>query len=328
MATAKHRQAIAPNGSSPICRAMDDSLTNRRAKPVQGLRRNAGAPEIFDAHRQAALRLRAFRRHRGSDGADFLLQRAAEDLADRVALVSRRFDRVLEFFGHTGVTAERLSGLSNVRSVERLETLPGSDIEVSPDDLDPLPLAQGHYNLIVAPLCLHMFNDLPGVLVQLRRALAPDGLLLANLPAAGTLGELRDSLLTSETNVRGGAAMRINPFAELQELTGLLQRTGYTLPVGDVEELVVRHNSPLNLMRDLRAMGQTSAAPSKAPSLNRSILAAVEADYGMRYADPDGRLRASFNLVSLSGWSPHESQQKPLAPGSAKTSLTEVLGKR
>lgn len=274
-----------------------------------------------------AHRVRAFARHTHGDGADFLLERAAEDIADRVALVSRQFDRALEFFGHTGLTARRLSALPNVGHVDRLESIGTPDILVTPEQLNALPLEAGRYNLIVAPLCLHMMDDLPGILVQLRRALAPDGLMLAILPGGGTLGELRHSLLTAETDVRGGAAMRLHPMAELQELTGLLQRTGYTLPVGDVDEVVVRYGSPLSLMKDLRAMGQTNALASSAPPLTRRIVAQMAQAYGANYADADGRLRASFNLVSLSGWSHHESQQKPLAPGSAKTSLTSVLGK-
>lgn len=274
--------------------------------------------------------MRAFKRHKPGDGADFLLERAADDIADRVSLVSRQFDNVLEVFGHNGITADRLRGLPNVGRVERLESVGAPDILVTPDEFNALPLAAGRYQLIVAPLCLHMFDDLPGILVQLRRALAPDGLLLANLPGAGTLAELRDALLMAETDVRGGAAMRLNPMAELQELTGLLQRTGFALPVGDVDEIVVRYGSPMGLMQDLRAMGQGNAlADSQAgrrPMMNREILARMSVLYGENYSDTDLRLRASFNVVSLSGWAPHESQQKPLAPGSAKTSLASVLG--
>ncbi|MEM1366010.1 MAG: methyltransferase domain-containing protein [Pseudomonadota bacterium] len=305
--------ALAPDTSTSICEAM----TEMPASPP--------IPKIFDPARQHAQRSRAWARHRPGDGSDFLLARAAEDLADRVALVSREFDRTLEFFGHTGLTAQRLRQLPNVGAVDRMESVGKPDFRVTPDQFNTLPLKASHYNLIVAPLCLHMFDDLPGILVQLRRALVPDGLLLAALPAVGTLLELRTALLRAETDIRGGAALRMNPYAELQELTGLLQRTGYALPVGDVDEVMVRYKSPLGLMRDLRAMGQGNALSGPRPPLTRALLQRASDIYEKENADQDGRLRASFNMVSLSGWAPHESQQKPLKPGSAKTSLTSVL---
>jgi SAM-dependent methyltransferase len=278
----------------------------------------ASVPQIFDPARRAKLQARAERQ--SVENADFLLKWAAQDFVDRISLVSREFNKPLELFGHTGFVARELAKLPNVASIAQLKL---TDVKSTALDLGP----ESH-DLIIAPLGLHMIDDLPGTLAQIQRALMPDGLFLALLPAADTLHELRTSLLQAETDIRGGAAMRVLPFAQLQDLTGLLQRTGFTLPVGDVESLTVRYSNTLSLMRDLRAMGQGNFLHGPVPPLNREIVARTEAIYRERYADEDGRLRATFNFVSLSGWSPHSSQQKPLAPGSAQTSLTDVLKPR
>jgi SAM-dependent methyltransferase len=182
------------------------------------------------------------------------------------------------------------------------------------------------YNLVLAPLFLHLVNDLPGSLIRMRRALKPDGLLLAAIPGAGTLQELNDVLLETEQRLYGGASPRVVPFGEVRAIGGLLQRAGFSLPVADVENYTVRYDSLFGLMADLKAMGQGNplTARSMRPVSRQFFLEAARI-YSERYPDPDGRIRATFSIIFLSGWSPHESQQKPRKPGSAKIRLEDAL---
>lgn len=195
--------------------------------------------------------------------------------------------------------------------------------------LDPeqLPFADGMFDLIVSPLALHWVNDLPGALIQLRRALKPDGLMLASMFGGQTLHELRLSLLEAESELTGGAGPRVAPFADLADVAGLLQRAGFALPGADRDVIVVRYAEPMRLLGDLRAMGQTAALAQRSPrGLSRRILARAFEIYRARFADPDGRVRATFEILNLTGWAPHESQQQPLKPGSAKLRLADALG--
>jgi hypothetical protein len=178
----------------------------------------------------------------------------------------------------------------------------------------------------VSLLSLHEENDLPGLLIQIRRALAPDGLFLGVMAGSGTLSELRECLLAAETEIYGGASPRIIPFADVRDAGALLQRAGFALPVADVETVTVRYDTAFGLLADLRAMGAANAllARSRKP-VSRRFLARVAQLYAERHSDPDGRVRATFNLVWLSGWSPAASQQKPLKPGSAQVSLARIL---
>jgi hypothetical protein len=173
---------------------------------------------------------------------------------------------------------------------------------------------------------LHWVNDLPGALIQLRLALKPDGLLLASLFGGDTLSELRLSLIEAESELTGGAGPRVSPFADLQDIAGLLQRAGYALPTADRDIVTVQYGEPMRLLGDLRAMGETSALRERNPrALSRRILARAFDIYRERYADKDNRIRATFEILTATGWSPHESQQKPLKPGSAKTRLADAL---
>jgi trans-aconitate methyltransferase len=192
--------------------------------------------------------------------------------------------------------------------------------------IEHLPLEPQSQNLVVSPLSLHLTNDTPGTLIQIRRALKPDGLFMAAIPGAGTLQELRDVLLSTEAEMSGGASPRVIPFADVRDVGALLQRAGFALPVTDTETYTVRYDSILPLMRDLRAMGMANPmmGRSKRP-LNRSFLMRAAQLYAERYSDPDGRIRATFSIIFVSGWAPHESQQKPLRPGSAKTRLADAL---
>lgn len=253
--------------------------------------------------------------------AAFLHERVAADLADRLEAIPRPFPRVLAV-GGGGLFSEE------IRSRPELSARIGSILETDLDFIDPehLPFAPGSFELIVSPLALHWINDLPGALIQLRLALKPDGLLLASLFGGDTLHELRLSLIEAESELTGGAGPRVSPFADLQDIASLLQRAGFALPAADRDVVTVRYGEPMRLLADLRAMGETSALRERNPrALSRRILARAFAIYRERYADEDNRVRASFEILTATGWSPHESQQKPLKPGSAKARLADAL---
>jgi SAM-dependent methyltransferase len=216
--------------------------------------------------------------------------------------------------------------------------LPGQDREEAGDhaaavglrvvaDEEALPFADNTLDLVVSGLSLQAVNDLPGVLAQIRRALKPDGLFLAALLGGDTLAELRQSFAMAESELDGGVSPRVSPFADLRDLGALLQRAGFALPVTDVDRITVRYATPLGLLHDLRRMGAANplAERRRVPLRRATLMRAMEV-YAARFADPDGRVRASFDVMWLSGWSPHESQQKPLRPGSAKKRLADALG--
>lgn len=256
--------------------------------------------------------------------ASFLLERVAADLADRLEAVPRPFARVL-VLGGFGLFSEEL------RARPELSARIGQIIETGWEDIDPehLPFAARSFDLIVSLLALHWVNDLPGALIQLRLALKPDGLLLASIFGGETLHELRLCLIEAESELTGGAGPRVAPFAALQDVAGLLQRAGYALPAADRDVITVRYADPMRLLSDLRAMGETAALTQRSPrGLSRRILARAFEIYRARFAEPDGRVRATFEILTATGWAPHESQQKPLRPGSAKTRLADALGTR
>jgi SAM-dependent methyltransferase len=196
-------------------------------------------------------------------------------------------------------------------------------------DEEALPFGDAVFDLVVSALSLQFVNDLPGALVQIRRALKPDSLFVAALIGGETLPELRQAFAAAESEIEGGVSPRVAPFADLRDLGALLQRAGFALPVTDVDRLTVRYDSVFALMHDLRRMGATNALVDRrrAP-LKRATLMRMVQIYAERFADADGRLRATFEIVWLSGWAPHPSQQQPLRPGSAKTRLAEALGTR
>ena len=267
---------------------------------------------------------------RGAAGyADFLLRRAVDDLDDRLAAVLRPFALALDVGTPTPAAVERLRGTGRAATVLRLaphaEAAPAGLTAVG--DEEALPFAGERFDLVVSLLALHAANDLPGALIQIRRALKPDGLFIGCLLGGDTLTELRQAFAQAESELEGGASPRVAPFADLRDLGGLLQRAGFALPVTDVDPFRVRYADPFGLMRDLRAMGFANALGERRRTpLRRATLLAAAAAYAERFADPDGRVRATFELVWLSGWAPHESQQKPLQPGSAKARLADALG--
>ena len=194
-------------------------------------------------------------------------------------------------------------------------------------DEEALPFADGSLDLVVSALALQFVNDLPGTLIQIRRALKPDGLLLAAMIGGDSLSELREAFAEAESEIEGGISPRVSPFADIRDLGGLLQRAGFALPVIDSDRLTVRYDTPLALMRDLRAMGATNILNERRRTpLKRATLRRMMEIYADRFADADGRLRATFEIVWLTGWAPHDSQQKPLKPGSAAQRLADALG--
>jgi SAM-dependent methyltransferase len=282
---------------------------------------------IFDEALAARRRERAMRQSEPS--AAFLLERAAQELADRLSVVERRFETAVELHGATGIAAAEAGSTGKVEAIRRIETssiFASSHAEIEQAPLGDVPLAPNSVNLVLSPLALHLVNDLPGALFRIRHALKPDGLMLAAIPGAGTLQELRDVLLATEEELTGGASPRVIPFADVRDIGGLLQRAGFALPVIDAETFTVRYDSLFPLMRDLRAMGMTNplAGRSRRPVTKAFFLRAAEI-YAERYSDPDGRIRATFSIVYASGWAPHESQPKPLKPGSAKVRLADAL---
>jgi SAM-dependent methyltransferase len=274
----------------------------------------SACPTIFD---RGLLRLRQ-QRARALGPATFLLDRVASELGERLAVVLRRFDRAADLGTLTDAVRRVLVESGKVGTM--------ADVII---DEEALPFADGSLDLVVSALSLQFVNDLPGTLVQIRRALKPDGLFMAALIGGDTLTELREAFAQAESEIEGGASPRVAPFAGLRELGALLQRAGFALPVVDSDRLTVRYKTVLDLMRDLRRMGATNVlAERRRTPLKRTTLFRVAEIYAERFADPDGRLRATFEIVWLSGWAPHESQQKPLKPGSASQRLADALGTR
>lgn len=262
-------------------------------------------------------------------GADFLMRRTAEDLADRLGAVERRFGTAAVLFCQTPAAAEMLAESGKVTDIVRVEMdtaflIGGGTGLIAP--FETVPFEPESLDLAVSLLSLQAMNDIPGMLIQIRRALRPDGLFLGAFAGSGTLFELRESLLAAETELYGGASPRVVPFTDVRDAGALLQRAGLALPVADVETVTVRYPNLFGLMADLRAMGETSALTdrSRRPG-SRKLFARAAEIYAERFSDPDGRVRASFSIVWMSGWAPDASQQKPLKPGSAKVSLKTIL---
>lgn len=262
--------------------------------------------------------------------ATFLLDHVATELSERLSAVLRQFDIAVDLGTPTDAVRREIAGIGKTGTI--VAVFPGaphldhSGLHVAADE-EALPFADGSLDLVVSGLALQFVNDLPGTLIQIRRALKPDGLLLAALIGGESLSELRAAFAAAESEVEGGISPRVAPFADVRELGALLQRAGFALPVVDSERLVVRYDSALALMHDLRRMGATNVLSERQHTpLKRATLERLETIYAERFADADGRIRASFEIVWLSGWAPHASQQKPLKPGSAARRLADALG--
>jgi len=269
------------------------------------------APILFD---RALLRARLDRAQRGGP-ATFLLDRVREDFEERLQAVTRNFRDVADIW--TPGELLRKPVADRFQSITR----------VDPDQSEALPVQPASLDLAVSALAFQFVNDLPGVLTQIRRALRPDGLLLAAMIGGDSLTELRQSFAAAEAECEGGVSPRVAPFADLRDLGALMQRAGFALPVIDSDRVIVRYATPFGLMADLRRMGATNALTERrrTPMRRKTLLRMAEI-YAARFGDPDGKVRATFEIVWLSGWAPDASQQKPLKPGSARTRLADALG--
>ncbi len=268
--------------------------------------------------------LRAGHRH-------FLRDHVVDDMLDRLSAIRRTFSTALELGGGGAfrqavaqLAAEPAAQFNWMTSLDL--TAGGASWGVVGDE-ERLPFADQSFDLVVSPLNLHSVNDLVGALVQIRRSLQLDGLFLAAMLGGASLRELRECLYRAETELTGGAGFRIAPTADAMDMAGVMQRAGFALPVTDRDRLTVRYADPFRLFQDLRAMGETAAMTerTRAPLARRVLLAAL-ADYQQRHADADGKLIATFDIIWITGWAPHSSQQKPLRPGAAQTRLADALG--
>jgi SAM-dependent methyltransferase len=284
-------------------------------------------PRVFD---RGLLRQR--QRRAVARGAEtFLLDRVADELADRLSTVMRAFPLAVDLGTPTSAVRDALAGKSGILTLVRAAPFrdPGDRNGQIVADEEALPFSDASLDLVVSALSLHFVNDLPGTLIQVRRALKPDGLFLAALLGGETLTELRASFAAAEAEIEDGVSPRVAPFPDLRDMGALMQRAGFALPVTDVERVTVRYASPFALMADLRRMAATNALVERRRTpLRRATLMRMAEIYAARFADPDGRVRATFEIIWLSGWAPHASQQKPLAPGSATQRLADALGTR
>ncbi|MBT6093522.1 MAG: methyltransferase domain-containing protein [Rhodospirillaceae bacterium] len=286
---------------------------------------------------------RAVRQHRDRAAADltahdFLFAETAERLADRLDDVKRAFPLALDLGCHGGELSRALNSRGGIETLacadlsERMAKQAGTPalgpslaLALAADE-EALPFAAASLDLVLSNLSLHWVNDLPGALVQIRQALKPDGLFLASMLGGATLHELRTALYEAEIEVEGGLSPRFSPFADVRDLGNLLQRAGFALPVADFETITVSYETPLKLLRDLRGMGETNANSERRRTFSRraTLFKAMEI-YMDRFAGPDGRVPASFEVITMTAWAPAPDQPKPLAPGSGATPLGDAV---
>ncbi len=295
--------------------------------------------QVFDRRIHRLRRMRAagiFAEH------DFLLTEVAEQLTDRLQDINRHFPLALDLGTHTGILTRSLLSTGKasrviatdfahnfIRDVAGKTPHINSDTIAVETDEEALPFAAQSFDLITSALSLHWVNDLPGALFQIRNCLKPDGLFMAAILGGETLKELRDAFLEAEVAIEGGVSPRVSPFTDVRLAGGLLQRAGFALPVVDVDTITVTYTDAFALMRDLQGMGETNVHLERRRGFTRrrTLVAMAEA-YHARHAFPDGRIPATFQIIYLTGWAPHDSQQKPLRPGSAKMRLADALGVR
>jgi SAM-dependent methyltransferase len=286
---------------------------------------------IFD---RALHRKRLDRAAKGYAEADFLQRRAAFDVAERLEPIMRDFSLAIVLSARGGAFRQALAESSAAQRVGLLIEADLSAAMLAPRpgprlalDEERLPFAAESLDLIVSTLGLHWTNDVVGALIQIRHALKPDGLFIGAFLGGATLTELRQSLVTAEDEILGGAGSRVSPFADSRDAAGLLHRAGFALPVADVDRVNVTYAHPLKLLADLRQMGETNVLADRHPrALTRTLLARASAIYVERFGDAEGRVPATFEIITLTGWAPHASQQQPLQPGSAKMRLADALG--
>ncbi|WP_341760328.1 methyltransferase domain-containing protein [Candidatus Endowatersipora endosymbiont of Watersipora subatra] len=286
---------------------------------------------MFDRSRHLARLARA--KNIFDNGHDFLIRETVKDMIERLSLVQRPFEGAIALFGRSSFLFEAMKECHQISTVIRIEDIFSienlavrTEKSIKTSSPDRIILPENSADLIISPLTLHWASDLPGALIQLQRILRPDGLLLATLPGPGTLSELRESLLIAESEIYGRAVNRMDRFTDIRDAGALLQRAGFALPVADQYWVTVRYNQVMDLIRDLRRFAATFHLKNISnPCLTQEIMEKLMLVYRDRFSDLDGRIRASFSIISLSGWGPHESQQKPLKPGSAQFRLSDIL---
>lgn len=281
---------------------------------------NPGPPQIFD--RKLIANHRQRRTHARTD---FITQMVIDDLMERLAPIMRPFSKALIIGPDARLLPEKGVSASGVFTFERGATLVKAD-DFAVLDPENLHLPETDYDLIVSLLDIQFINDVPGFLSRINQHLAPDGLMLAAALGGATLSELRAAWLEADTSIKGGAFVRVAPFIDVRDAGGLLQRAGFALPVTDIEHHTVRYASPLSLMQELQNLGASNPLSERPRTFTtKTMLGAAMAAYQAGAGDEDGRVRATLEIVWMSGWAKHESQQKPLKPGSAQISLTKVL---
>jgi SAM-dependent methyltransferase len=265
---------------------------------------------------------------------DFLINEVAERLVDRLDDFSRPFADIAVLGSHSGQIGALLASRPHARHIVQSDLSPvmaaaaraHAGVPSVAADEEFLPWADQSFDLLISNLVLHGVNDLPGALAQIRRTLRPDGVFLASMFGGETLHELREVMMAAEIEMVGGASPRVSPMADVRALGNLLQRAGFALPVADSETITVRYETPFKLFDDLRGMAESQALNAGAKNfLRRDTLSRAAALYADRYAGDDGRVAATFEIVTLTAWAPHESQPKPLRPGSATTKLADFL---
>ena len=287
---------------------------------------------VFDRH---ILKLRRDRAASRASEFNFLFAETADRLADRLEDTTRSFPRAVDLGCHSGELAQILAASSRVETLHQADIsyryakaardLNGRSSMVADEEF--LPFAEGSLDLILSNLSLHWVNDLPGMLLQARRALKPDGLFLASMLGGETLKDLREALMTAEAEEEGGVSPRVSPFVDVKDAGALLQRSGFALPVVDADDITIDYPDALKLMRDLSGMGESNIVAKRSKKFTkRSTLARAAAIYHERHGREDDRVHAKFQVIYLTGWAPDESQPKPLRRGSGQVSLVDFLG--
>ena len=276
------------------------------------------------------IRQRRARAAAGYGGFDFLKRLVADEIAERLLDSNRAFETGVDMGSHSGqlraplLATGRLARLIHTDSVEALVRQADGTRMVMDDE--HLAIGDGRVDFITSALTLHRLNDLPGSLIQIRRALRPDGLFIGAMFGGETLTELRTTFSEAEAEVEGGISPRVAPFADVRDMGGLMQRAGFALPVLDADRHTVTYETPFSLLRDLRGMGETNALNDRRKQpLRRATLMRMAEIYTQRYATPEGRVSATFQIIYMAGWAPHETQQQPLRPGSAQQRLADAL---
>jgi SAM-dependent methyltransferase len=291
---------------------------------------SSAPPRLFDRELH---RRRLDRAAPGYGAADFLKARAAADAVERLEVIMREFPLAVDLGARNGAFA---TALVQSDAKAKVGALIETDLSIrmlagragirAQADEERLPFADESLSLVVSLLALHWTNDMVGTLIQIRQALKPDGLFIGAVLGGATLSELRQCLTQAEAELLGGAGLRVSPFADVLDAAALLQRAGFALPVADIDRVTVRYASALELIRDVRAMGESNVLVDRAKRpLSRPVLARTIEIYHERFSESDGRVRATFDIVSLTGWAPHPDQQQPLRPGSAKMRLADAL---